>query len=262
MSRSEDAPDARLTAPYSVLAVGYDVVMSHVDYELWAEYVQKLLDEHAPAAETVLELGCGTGSFAIELLSRHPYRYLATDASEMMIKVARRKAEELEEVDLRFDLADFTNFRVDTRVDAILLLYDGLNYLLETDDIRRLFTCTYRALQPGGVFVVDQSTPSNSVNNERFFEDSNEVEDFSYVRCSRYDAETHLHRTELDITVGERRFTERHVQRAYSLEEIRALIDEVEFTVEACYDGFSMDAATEASERAHWVLRRPDEATS
>lgn len=262
MSRSEDASDTRLTAPYSVLAVGYDVVMSHVDYELWAEYVQKLLDEHAPNTETVLELGCGTGSFAMTLLARHPYRYLATDASEMMIKVARRKAEELEDVDLRFDLADFTNFRVDTRVDAVLLLYDGLNYLLDSDDIRRLFKCTYRSLQPRGVFIVDQSTPSNSVNNERFFEDSNQVEDFSYVRRSRYDAETRLHHTELDITVGDRRFTERHLQRAYGLGEVGAMIDDAGFAVEACYDGFSMDPATESSERAHWVLRRPDEGRS
>ncbi len=256
MSISPDAPGAQSTPPYSVLAVGYDVVMSHVDYDLWAEYVHGLVETHAEGTETVLELGCGTGSFASSFLSHASYRYLATDASETMVKVARRKAE-MTGIDVRFEHADFTDFRVDRRVDLVLLLYDGLNYLIEKGPIRDLLACTYAALREDGVFIVDQSTPSNSVNNQAYFEDSDRVDDFSYVRRSRYDAETHLHRTMLHMQVGDRRFTEEHVQRAYELAEIRSMIEDAGFGVEACYDGFSTAPATEASERAHWVLRRP-----
>lgn len=255
----EDIPadsGSESTPPYSVLAVGYDAVMAHVDYDLWSEYVYELVLIHQPEAETVLELGCGTGSFAFAFVPRGAYRYLATDGSRMMLEVARRKAA-MEGVDVRFERADFTDFRVDQPVDVILLLYDGLNYLLEKDPIRSLFACAYRALKPGGVFIVDQSTPSNSVNNEAFFEDSDAVDDFSYVRRSRYDAETRLHRTTLELSVGERRFVEEHVQRAYELADLRPLIEAAGFEVDACYDGFSTAPATEESERAHWVLRRP-----
>lgn len=256
MSSSPEAAGAQSTPPYSVLAVGYDVVMSHVDYDLWAEYVHGLVEAYVEGAETVLELGCGTGSFAFAFLRHGRYRYLATDASETMIKVARRKAE-MEEVDARFERANFTDFRVDRPVDVVLLLYDGLNYLTEMEPVRRLLRCSYRALRPGGAFIVDQSTPSNSVNNEALFEDNDRVDDFSYVRRSRYDAKTRLHRTTLHIQVGDRRFTEEHLQRAYALNEMRPLIDDAGFDVEACFDGFSSAPATEASERAHWVLRRP-----
>lgn len=261
MSRSADLPEAQSTPPYSVLAVGYDVVMSHVNYDLWAEYVHGLLERHAGDAAAVLELGCGTGSFALSFLQRGSFRYLGTDGSEMMIRVARRKAE-MDGLEARFERANFTDYVVDAPVDVVLLLYDGLNYLLEREPIRELLSCTYRALRPGGVFIVDQSTPSNSVNNEPFFEDSDRVDDFSYVRRSRYDAESRLHRTTLHLTVGERRFTEQHVQRAYELAEIRPLVEKAGFRVEACYDGFSTAPATEASERAHWVLRRPAHTTS
>ncbi|HYG69925.1 MAG TPA: class I SAM-dependent methyltransferase, partial [Anaeromyxobacteraceae bacterium] len=84
-------PVARSADPYSVLAEGYDAVMAHVDYEAWAEYVHFLLVRHHLEAQDVLELGCGTGSLALVLQPLGPYAYRATDASEAMLTVARRK---------------------------------------------------------------------------------------------------------------------------------------------------------------------------
>lgn len=254
----EKLSDPRTTPPYTVLAGGYDFVMDHVEYEIWAEYIHGLLTRHAPEARTILELGCGTGSHAFALQPLGPYDYLATDISEQMLKVARHKAEESGE-DVRFELADFTDFRVDSPVDAVLLLYDGLNYLLETEDVLKLMRCAVQALRPGGIFIVDQSTPSNSINNEPYFEHSDAADDFSYVRKSHYDRKTRLHRTVLEMTISEHRFREEHLQRAYEMSEIRQLAEKVGFTIDSMYDGFSTAPATEESERVHWVLRRPTE---
>ena len=254
----EKLSDPRTTPPYTVLAGGYDFVMDHVEYEIWAEYIHGLLTRHAPEARTILELGCGTGSHAFALQPLGPYDYLATDISEQMLKVARHKAEESGE-GVRFELADFTDFRVDSPVDAVLLLYDGLNYLLETEDVLKLMRCAIQALRPGGIFIVDQSTPSNSINNEPYFEHSDAADDFSYVRKSYYDRKTRLHRTVLEMTISEHRFREEHLQRAYEMSEIRQLAERVGFTIDSMYDGFSTAPATEESDRVHWVLRRPTE---
>lgn len=250
-----DASERKSMPPYSILAAGYDFVMSHVDYPFWAAYVHNLLKRHTPDAHTVLELGCGTGSMAITLQPLGGYHYLATDISAEMINVARHKAEE-ESANVRFERADFTDFEVDRPVDAVLLLYDGLNYLLDEESMRGLMRSAYGALRDGGVFIVDQSTPANSIKNEPFFEHSDRLGIFSYVRRSRYDAETRLHRTTLDISVDDQEFREEHVQRAYGLEEIRELAAETGFVAEAVYDGFSTLPATEESERIHWVFRR------
>lgn len=253
------------TPPYDALAAGYDVVMAHVDYADWADYVLELFDAHGAAPRSVLELGCGTGSLAIELHERVPFRYLGTDGSEAMVRVARAKAE-MHGLDdpgrdpgraLRFDVADFTDFAVDEAFDAVLLLYDGLNYLLDEADVAALFTRVHDALRPGGLFVVDQSTPANSINNEAFFEDDGSAEAFSYVRRSHYDRAARLHTTEFDLTVEGAAYTERHVQRAYTRQEIAALADASPLAVLAAYDGFSLDPATDDSERIHWVLQRP-----
>lgn len=256
MADSEIGSERKPVPPYTILAAGYDFVMSHVDYTYWAEYIHTLLLRHRPEAQTILELGCGTGSLALTLQPRGGYRYLATDISAEMIKVGRHKAEE-EGLDVRFERADFTEFDVDTPVDVILLLYDGLNYLLDLEPIRALMSCAFAALAEDGIFIVDQSTPSNSIRNESFFEHSDRVGIFSYHRRSQYDAETRLHRTTLDLSVEDQEFREEHVQRAYEVREIEELALQAGFQVEAAYDGFSTSPGTADSERIHWVLRRP-----
>ncbi len=240
--------------PYDALAAGYDVVMEHVDYEFWADYVHDLIQRHQPDARDVLELGCGTGSLAIELQPLGGYRYAATDGSAAMVRVAERKAD-LHGADVTFAVADFTSFQTDALADAIVLVYDGLNYLVEPVDVRSLFASAARAMKPDGIFVFDVSTPTNSANNEADFQDEGEAEGFSYVRTSRYDTDARLHTTDFELTILGQTFHETHVQRAYTLAEVRDLLSP-ELEEVAAYDGFTDAEASEASERVHLVVRR------
>lgn len=255
----------RPVEPYMALAAGYDLVMRHVDYGAWAGYVLRLLAEHAPGASSVIELGCGTGSLALELQARARrsvgpggFDYLATDGSARMVEVARAKAAAAgaRAGRLRFEVADFLSIRAEQRFDAALLLYDGLNYLLEEAEVRQLLATIDRLLGPGGVALIDQSTPANSLNNAACFEDEATASAFAYVRRSHYDASLRHHITEFDILLEGQRFVETHVQRAYTLDEIERLIRESPLSVVAAYDGFSTEPASGASERVHWVLQR------
>ncbi len=227
--------------------------MAHVDYDVWADHVQGLIERHHPTAEAILELGCGTGSLALRLQPRGPYAYLATDDSAEMLRVARRKARGKL---IRFRRADFTDFEVDRPADVVLLLYDGMNYLLEEEQVHALLACAHVALRPGGVFLFDQSTPVNSA--EEGFEYTGQAADFTFERRSHYDPDTHLHTTTLELRTPEGTLSEAHVQRAYTLAEVRRLVRASAFTEVAAYDGFTADPASHASARVHWVLRRAD----
>lgn len=244
------------TAPYSALAAGYDLVMQHVEYDVWAAYVHQLLERYGDAITTVLELGCGTGSFALRMQPRGDYAYIGTDRSPQMIRVAQIKAEEAG-VDVRFEQLDFTEFSVSRPVDAVVLLYDGLNYLLEREQVQSMMASVHAALRPGGLFCFDQSTPSNSVRHGEDFEDAGEADGFTFVRHSRYDPETRLHTTAFDITINAQHYHEEHVQRAYTIDEIRVLIEAAGFDERATFDNFSFDPAMPSSERVHWVVQRP-----
>jgi SAM-dependent methyltransferase len=242
--------------PYSLLARGYDRVMAYVDYSAWAQYIHRLIRRFLPSAHRLLELGCGTGSLALALQPMGPYRYWATDRSPAMLAVARHKAA-CQGSPVVFEMADFTDYRVDEPFDVVLLLFDGLNYLLEPEGVCALLRSTYAALRPGGLFVFDQSTPANSLGREADFDDAGETEAFRYVRRSRYDPVRRLHTTIFELEMDGQHYRERHMQRAYTLGEIEALLQEQAFQIEAAYDNFSYRPATENSERIHWVVRRP-----
>ncbi len=255
-SRMQTVSRKKETAPYTALAAGYDVVMAHVDYAHWAAYAHERLQAYHPDPQSVLELGCGTGSLALALQPLGPYRYTATDRAPAMLRVARRKAARAG-VPVAFDVADFADFRVAEPVDAVVLLYDGLNYLLVQEHVAALLRGACAALRPGGVFLFDQSTPANSINNDAYFEDEGRTPHFAFTRRSRYDPAARLHTTTFDLTVGARRFHEHHVQRAYDLDEIRVLLRASPLEEAAAYDDFTTRPATDASERIHWVARRP-----
>lgn len=242
--------------PYSVLAALYDVVMEHVEYDAWAELVDHYFATYADeqGISTILELGAGTGSLAFELQPLGPYTYHATDASESMIQIGERKAAMLG-MDIHFEKATFQHFHVKEPVDAIVLLFDGLNYLLDTKDVLKLFSNAYEALRPGGLFLFDISTPANSEDHEADFAGEGEVEGVTFVRGSQYDRATKLHTTTFDIFIEGQHYFEKHIERAYAIEEIRTLLP-AGFEVLDIFDGFSEEPATDRSHRAHFLVRR------
>lgn len=229
--------------------------MTHVDYVMWAEYVFELLQQRHPAAGDILELGCGTGSLALILQPLGGYSYHASDFSEEMLRVARRKAQQTR-IPISFKQMDFRAVPSEPQYDIILLLYDGINYVTEPAEVTAVFRSADAALRPGGVFVFDHSTPANSLNHSHGFDDSGRDGAFRFRRTSRYDADTQLHTTLFWLGIDGKTYTEKHVQRAYTQDEMEALIGTSAFSIEASYGGFTFDPADEASERIHHVLRR------
>lgn len=240
--------------PYTALASVYDLVMDHIDYEEWALYIRDIVREFAREPETVLELGCGTASFALEFAEMIGAHYLATDASPSMIRVAREKATMFgAAIDL--DVADFRSIEVDRTYDLVLLLYDGINYLLTPRAVETALACIRNTLAPNGYLIFDQSTPANSMNNASFFEDSGEEGSASYVRQSRFDVQTGLHHTSFQMIIEGESYTEHHVQRAYTLETMKGCVTRAGFDLVAMLEDFTTEQATSDSERVQWVLR-------
>ncbi len=251
----------RMTPPYSALAAGYDAVMAHVDYPMWAGYVQSLIREHHPDAASVTELGCGTGALAVALQPYGPapdgYAYRAYDGSEAMVRQAREAVRQSGRP-VAVGRADFLEPVPGPPAEVVVLVYDGLNYLLELDEVATLLGHVRDALAPGGIAVIDQSTPANSVNHADGFDDAGDTDAWAYVRSSRYDAGARLHTTEFRLTAPDGAVTvETHRQRAYTLDEVAGAVAAAGLEVAAAYDEFGLEPATDETERVHWVLRRP-----
>lgn len=248
---------------YTVLAEIYDEVMHDVDYEAWTDYIDEIIMQHHHKAEDLLELACGTGTMALSIEEFGYYNILATDASQQMIEIARKKAEK-EYSDVEFKTMNFLDFDIDRKFDIVYMVFDSLNYLHNDDDILKLHQNVREVLNPGGLFIYDFTTPRNSINAISYLDKKEQKvgNTIRYRRDSKYDHKDRLHTNTFKIEklspqTGElvQSFTEVHRQRIYTLEEITDLVNQTDFDIIAAYDGFKLIPARKNSLRITMVLK-------
>lgn len=243
--------------PYSQLARIYDHVMRHVDYERWADYIQSVFERFGATPKDILELACGTGVMAC-ILDDRGYRMTGIDRSENMIAVARQKALDGRRT-IRFQAGDMVSMPVPGYYDAVLCLYDSINYVMDEADIAAMMNGLRGVLSSGGLFVFDICT---EINSRRYFHNQVDQEsngDFSYVRRCEYVPESRVQVNEFQFTFqqGGKRYStrERHEQRIYPVARLAEICRKSGYRVLGAFDGFSFEEASERSNRVHYVVR-------
>jgi SAM-dependent methyltransferase len=137
------------------LAYIHDV--GHADFALdSAPGILQILERSRIEDGLVVDLGCGTGLLARELIDAG-YDVFGVDISESMIELARRRAPEA-------GFAVGSLFEVELpRCGAVTAISEVLNYLFDAENeergLDRVFRRVYEALAPGGVFVFDVLGP-------------------------------------------------------------------------------------------------------
>lgn len=242
---------------YSVLAHVYDTLMDDVDYEIWADYLDEIIQTHAPDAVDLLELACGTGSVAISLDELGCYSITATDVSASMIEKAKSKAKnQLSSV--HFQTLDFLDIDLDEKFDLAFLVFDSINYLHTEHDILKLHKEVRRVLKPGGYFIFDFTTPRNSRQSIRYLhnEEGLSPDNYRFFRSSRFDAMNNIHINEIEIeklsmdkTTVLERFLEIHEQKIYTLDQMKQILHKTGFRIIDMYDGFKFKKANSKSLR-------------
>jgi len=253
----------KLSPPYSSLAFIYDEVMSDVDYETWADYVDEIIITHNPGARRLLELACGTGTIALSLEELDCYEITATDGSIDMIRVAKEKGAVVNS-EVHFEVMDFNEIQLNETYDVVYLIFDSINYLLEEEQILKLHRDVKQILSPNGIFIYDFTTPRNSRKAVEYLDnDQHTVENkYRYQRESVYDAKNQIHTNIFQIELldqeveSENRIVkEIHRQKIYPQEFMRSLIQKTEFTILESYDGFQLLPAHKNSLRITMVLQ-------
>ena len=134
---------------YDTFARYYDeVVGPRNDVAL---YLHRLIRRYAPKAQSVLELGCGSGSM-LARLSKH-YKAVGIDSSRAMLSIARKKAPGAELI-----LGDITNFDITQRFDVVLCPFDTINHVTSLAGWKKIFYNARKHLNPSGVFIFDVNT--------------------------------------------------------------------------------------------------------
>ncbi|HHV45175.1 MAG TPA: class I SAM-dependent methyltransferase [Firmicutes bacterium] len=243
---------------YRFLAAVYDQMKSEVDYATWSQYIIQVWQHYAFEPRTVLDLACGTGGILLHL-AQQGYEMTGVDLSEDMLAVAYEKSSR---AGLRISLfqQDMRDLQLDRTFDAVICLCDSINYLLSIEEVQQCFAGVYRCLNPGGLFVFD-------VNTARALE-------MFYGTGVYYDEipggelkwETRYHknqqRCQMDLTFfvqveGEPRvYRERHIEQAYSLEQLMQGLERTHFRLLDVFEGFTLEPAREESYRWNFVAQR------
>ncbi len=248
---------------YTILADIYDLVMSDVDYETWADYIDEIILEHRPEAENLLELACGTGTIALSLEELDSYSITATDASGDMIRIAQKKASKVNS-EVEFKTMNFLNLSMKKKFDVVYMVFDSINYLHTEEEILKLHREVKNVLKPDGILEYDFTTPRKSRKAIKFL--NNEVkyvkDKFRYQRESSFDPVSNIHtnifhieKKNSDQENAIEKFEEKHQQKIYSHSEIESLIKKTDFTILQAYDGFELKPAHAKSLRITMVLQ-------
>jgi SAM-dependent methyltransferase len=243
---------------YEGFAYVYDTFMDDVPYEQWAEYVTGLLQEYGIEEGLVLDLGCGTGSMT-ELLSEKGYDMIGVDLSADMLEIAMEKRERSGS-EILYLQQDMREFELYGTVGAVVSVCDSINYILEGEELRKVFSLVNNYLDPGGIFLFDLNTVykyrellGDSVIAEN-------REECSFIWENTFYEEERINEYDLTIFRKEdgdlyRKYEETHFQRAYEIEEIKEFLLEAGLELIAVYDAFTRLEPQETSERVYFIAR-------
>lgn len=242
---------------YTDFAYIYDKLMKRdIDYEKWADYIENLFDRYGVSPSLVCDLACGTGNITIPLAKRG-YDMTGADISEDMLNAAREKAAGL---DILFLNQSITRLDLYGTMDAFLCMIDGINYIIAPKLLERAFARMKRCfMNPDAVFIFDISTRyklKNIIGSETFIHSDRDI---FYAWQNRYIEQKNISDMLLTFFVREggsyRRFEERHIQRAYSEDELRYLLKRAGFTQVDAYDELTFEPPRPESGRIVFVCR-------
>ena len=214
---------------YTDFAYIYDSLMhKDIDYEKWADYIENLFIMYDVNPDLVCDLACGTGNITIPLAKRG--------------------------YDMTGDLDLFGT------MGAFLCMIDGINYVLPPKSLLTLFTKIKTCfIDPDGLFIFDISTEyklKNVIGSNTFVHSDKNI---FYTWQNRFIEKRKLSDMFLTFFVKQgkkySRFEERHLQRAYSVNELTLLLKKAGFKTVDTYDELSFDKPKKDSERIVFVCR-------
>lgn len=248
---------------YTSFASVYDQFMDEVPYDTWCENIVRELCAHDIKDGLVLELGCGTGSMT-QRLAKKGYDMIGVDLSDEMLNLASAK-KNASGYDILYLNQDMRAFELYGTVRAVVSVCDSINYLLCEEDVLSCFRLVNNYLDPDGIFVFDFNTvyKYETIGEATIAENR---EDCSFIWENFYDTERCINTYELTIFVrndevsenGQElflRFSEEHLQRGYTLDEMKKMLKASELEFVKAYDADTLLEVTDTSERIYCIAR-------
>jgi SAM-dependent methyltransferase len=153
----------------------------------------------------------------------------------------------------------------DGTFDAMLCLYDAVNYCSTLGDLDAFFSEAHRVLEPGGVIVFDATTSRNSRQHFSDVVFHDRVGGSDVIRHSWYDDVERIQHNDFTIFAprkggGYDRLQESHAQRVWTRSVFRSCAARAGLEMLGCWDD-DLAVADSSTLRLHMACRKPAVAT-
>lgn len=288
---------------YTGFAQVYDTFMDNTPYEEWCAYLTGLLQKYRQDEQTersgesisegggstgnnyametddnvikenlhqeqntILDLGCGTGTLTM-LLAGRGYDMIGIDNAQEMLQIAMEKRDAAG-LDILYLLQDMRSFELYGTVGAVISVCDSVNYLLEEEEIVQTFRLVNNYLFPQGIFIFDFNTVYKYAQVIGDATIAETREDCSFIWDNYYHEEEQINEYDLTVFVKEpadmeqadhalyRRFQETHYQRGYELEQMKDCLRRAGMVFVEAVDADTHEAVNDVSERIYVVARK------
>ena len=242
---------------YHNLAASYDRLTNDVDYEATVEFYMEILRREGVKPRTVVDLACGTGSVTA-ILARMGYPVLGVDMSEEMLTEAMGKVMDMENPP-RFVCQKLQELKLPRAVDMAVCALDSLDYITDPDDCKEAIRRTYKALNPGGIFIFDVNTPEKlrAMDGQVFLDEDDDV---YCVWRGEFDEQTNICTYWMDLFQRQgkvwNRSYEEHREYAYSEEQLRGYLKDAGFTHIEVYADRKFEAPAAGEQRIYFKARK------
>ena len=229
----------------------YDEMMAYVDYDRWVKLINDRIG-NTINGKKIMEIGCGTGEIS-KRLADCGYEVCGIDISEEMLKIAGTKYP-----NLNIKKEDMRTIKIESEFDAIVCVFDALNYLQNFEELKLSFENIKRALKPNGFFLFDilNRKMIDSMFPEDIFADDRE--NMSIIWKHSYEEEIDLDKISASFFIREernsyKRYDEVFYKKIYSGKLILQVIKDTGFEL------ISKEVNTEiAGPRMVYILKRVD----
>jgi SAM-dependent methyltransferase len=210
---------------FDAYAEYYNLFYEGKDYKGESEYVHQLIETHHKGALKVLELGCGSGGHARELL-KYGYSIHGVDISSRMLEQAKLSIRN-DGAKVSFSLGDARTLALNKKFDVVLSLFHVLGYQNSDEDVLKTFLTAYEHLKPGGLFIYDfwyGPTVLSDGPSTRVLKIKKDHQEILRISEPNMDLENHLCKINYSIFVKEatglyKRIDELHSMRYFFQDE-------------------------------------------
>jgi ubiquinone/menaquinone biosynthesis C-methylase UbiE len=246
-------------------------------YELWSTGDPAYFPSHEfyvhlcrKSINNIVELGIGTGRIAIDI-AKSGKTVTGIDISSEMLAYCQENAQRAGvEQQITLIQSDFRDFRLPQSAEFIIFPFRSIGHLLTFNDKQLALRQIYENLVPGGHCVFD-----HYIFNEHWAQTYHGVPRLMYGKLQPdqtglfiwdiYLYDFPAQQMQCFIVVEKTDEQGQVLQKTYHPlsfswilpDQVRKLVTEIGFEIEALYGDFSFDPFDEYSENQIWVIRRP-----